>query len=85
MNIPKKNRSFEIHTSTAYIFEENTCSSQSGDWDYSSLADLEQQCSDSSNIDDRASTCCSDGLSVCNQFVSQLCATDANYMPDAPA
>mmetsp|Transcript_59007 Transcript_59007/g.118467 ORF Transcript_59007/g.118467 Transcript_59007/m.118467 type:complete len:336 (-) Transcript_59007:1337-2344(-) len=64
-------------------FSENKCASESDDWSYTGLTDLEAKCAASDTIAYKATKCCSDGVSVCNQFVSQLCETDANYLPSA--
>jgi len=83
-SVEECNAKFPVGSST--FSNGDLCSAKSSQWSYTDSADLETKCETSgSTFAQFASMCCSDGLSVCEQFASQLCQTDANYMPTAPA
>jgi len=70
---------FTTGTST---FRSSTCAEKSDAWRYSDLAELTALCAED-ELGDLADNCCSDQISVCDQIVSQLCETNANYLPNA--
>ena len=59
------------------------CTEDANSWDWSDhgYSDVESYCESDGTMARYALSCCSDQLSVCEDYTEQLCQTDDNYTP----
>ena len=69
---------------TSFYYSPETCASSASEWDWTRhgwYSDVESYCESESTMANYALSCCSDQLSVCEDYTAQLCQTEDNYTP----
>ena len=71
------------HNDYSFVWYTETCAEKINEWSYDDAA---TQCSDDPwDLNEYAASCCSDGLSVCMDYASQLCQDESAFLPTAIA